>query len=256
MFCKKCGAEINGDGVACSKCGCAVAGTQQKKTSALAIASFILGFLFGPAGIVLGIIALDKISVNTNSLKGKGLAIAGIAIGAVFSALFLLMFIVGISAYNNLARKAAVYNGPPKFLELKLVSSDSGKLQAAIAGNIPDGYELKYTLEGNEPLLLEKESLLTGESIASASVTFNNQGGFNEPMVSGRLNPEGAKKFAEITKANIGGKIAILVDGQVQSAPIVREPILNGEFVISGVFSLEEAHALAEGLNSYARSKK
>lgn len=256
MFCRKCGAEINDGAAACSKCGCAATDIRQKKMSMLAIAGFIFGFLCGPAGIILGICALLAISKNINSLKGKGFAIAGIVIGAVSSALFVIVLIAAVGSFNNLAGKAAVYNGPPKFIEFKLVSSDAEKLKSAVARDVPDGYELKRSLNDDEPLLLEKESLLTGDAIENASVVFDRDEQFNSPTVSGKFNREGAKKFAEITAANIGRRIAILVDGEVLSAPVVREAIPTGDFVISGNFSFEEAHALAGGLNSYARSKK
>ncbi|MDD4953343.1 MAG: protein translocase subunit SecD [Candidatus Omnitrophica bacterium] len=129
-------------------------------------------------------------------------------------------------------------------LEFKLVSTDTDKLSQAIAGTIPEGFELKYTQEDNEPVLLEKNTVLAGDALTNASVTFS-QSEFNEPVVALKFNPEGAKKFAEITTNNVGKRLAILLDGKVQSAPRIREPIPTGEAVITGRFAIEEAQDLA-----------
>ena len=134
--------------------------------------------------------------------------------------------------------------GKTAMLEFKIVSPDADKLKQALAGTIPDGFELKNSLEDNEPLLLEKQAVLTGDSLTNASVQFSSSQ-FNEPIVALKFNPEGAKKFAEITAANVGMRLAIVLDGKVQSAPRIREAIPSGEAVISGRFSAEQAQDLA-----------
>jgi len=134
--------------------------------------------------------------------------------------------------------------GKTALLEFKLVSREPDKLQQAIAGNVPEGLELKYTQDDNEPVLLEKQAVLTGASLTNASVNFS-QSQFNEPVVGIKFNPEGAKKFAEITTNNVGRRLAIVLDGKVQSAPNIKEPIPSGEAVISGRFDIEQAQDLA-----------
>jgi SecD/SecF fusion protein len=134
--------------------------------------------------------------------------------------------------------------GKTAMLEFKLVSNDTEKLKAAIAGTVPDGYELKYSQENNEPLLLEKQAVLTGDALTNASVNFS-QSQFNEPVVSLQFSPEGAKKFAEITASNIGRRLAIVLDGKVQSAPNIKEAIPSGQAVISGRFDVAQAQDLA-----------
>ena len=134
--------------------------------------------------------------------------------------------------------------GRTAMLEFKLVSDDTEKLKEAIAGTVADGYELKYSQEDNEPLLLEKQAVLTGDALTNAAVHFS-QSGFNEPMVGLQFNAEGAKKFAEITAANVGRRLAIVLDGKVQSAPRIKEAIPSGEAVISGRFDVEQAQDLA-----------
>jgi SecD/SecF fusion protein len=134
--------------------------------------------------------------------------------------------------------------GKTALLEFKLVLSDPQKIQEAIAGNVPDGYQLKYAQEDNEPLLLEKQAVLTGDALANAFVRFD-QSSFGEPIVALEFNPEGAKKFAEITANNIGKRLAIVLDGKVHSAPRIKDAIPSGEAVITGRFTPEDAQDLS-----------
>lgn len=134
--------------------------------------------------------------------------------------------------------------GKTALLEFKLVSTDLDKLQAAIAGNTPEGYELSHNQEDNEALLLEKEAVLTGDALTNAFVRFD-QSSLNEPVVAIQFNAQGAKKFGEITAANVGKRLAILLDGKVQSAPRIKEAIPSGEAVITGRFSVEDAQDLS-----------
>ncbi len=132
-------------------------------------------------------------------------------------------------------------------LDFKLVSSDHEKIKAALSGNVPEGFELKYAKEDNEPLLLEAKEVLTGDKLSDASVNFS-QSQFGEPVVSLKFNSEGAKKFAEITAANVGRRLAIVLDGKVQSAPNIKEAIPSGEAVITGRFTIEQSQDLAKVL--------
>jgi len=133
--------------------------------------------------------------------------------------------------------------GKTALLEFKLVESDPEKLKAASQGNIPEGYELK-TLAEREVLLLHKKPALTGKYLVDANMRFD-QSQFNQPVVALQFNREGAEEFAKLTSENVGRRLAIVLDGEVQSAPVIREPIPNGEAVISGNFSQREANDLA-----------
>jgi len=143
--------------------------------------------------------------------------------------------------------------GKTALLEFKLVDSDPDKLKAALEGNVPQGYELKYSslpikykkaqLKG-EPLLLVKSASLTGKYLIDANMRFD-QNRFNQPVVALQFNKEGSEQFAKITTDNVGKRLAIVLDGEIQSAPLIREPIPNGEAVISGDFSQSEAGDLA-----------
>jgi protein-export membrane protein SecD len=91
---------------------------------------------------------------------------------------------------------------------------------------------------------------LTGKYLKSAQLSFNPT--TSEPIINLNFNDEGAKLFEEITKANIGKTVAIYLDGQVISAPVVREAISGGQAQISGDFTPVEGRALVGRLNSGA----
>jgi len=96
-----------------------------------------------------------------------------------------------------------------------------------------------------------KSTGLTGKNLKSATVVFQSQG-LGEPQISLRFDEEGTKLFAQLTKANLGKTIAILLDGEIISAPTVQSEITNGEAVITGKFALQEAKTLAQNLNTGA----
>ncbi len=134
--------------------------------------------------------------------------------------------------------------GKTALLEFKLVNSDPDKLKQALEGTVPEGFVLARSQDDNEPLLLEKEAALTGSAIKNASVRFS-QSDFNAPVVGLEFSADGAKKFADLTAANVNKRLAIVLDGKVQSAPRIREAIPSGEAVITGRFSVDEAQDLA-----------
>ncbi|MCX5705131.1 MAG: protein translocase subunit SecD [Candidatus Omnitrophica bacterium] len=134
--------------------------------------------------------------------------------------------------------------GKTALLEFKLVARDPDKLKQALDGNVPEGYELRRSKDDSEPLLLEKQSVLAGDSLTNAGVRFD-QSQFNEPIVTLQFSAEGAKKFADLTAANVGRRLAIVLDGEVQTAPNIKEAIPSGEAVITGRFSVEKAQDTA-----------
>lgn len=94
------------------------------------------------------------------------------------------------------------------------------------------------------------ETGLTGKHIKKANVDFNQENG--QPQVSLLFNSEGVKLFGEITKRNIGKPLAIVVDNFLVSAPTVQQEILDGNAVITGSFTVDEAKKLAISINSGA----
>lgn len=101
------------------------------------------------------------------------------------------------------------------------------------------------------PQFKYKDTGLTGKNLKSASVVFQSQG-LGEPQISLRFDEEGTQLFADLTKKNLSKTIAILLDGNIISAPTVQSEITNGEAVITGKFSLQEAKTLAQNLNTGA----
>ncbi|MEX0918800.1 MAG: protein translocase subunit SecD [Candidatus Paceibacterota bacterium] len=119
----------------------------------------------------------------------------------------------------------------------------------------PDGLSLTPTeIEDGEALLdLSEEDLfipvgLTGRLVKRAQVDFN-AGGLGGPGVLVEFNREGAELLSEITAANIGQPLAIILDGELKSAPIIRDRIDNGQALITGDFTIDEAKALVRDLN-------
>ncbi len=126
------------------------------------------------------------------------------------------------------------------FLEFKLVEEDEQKLRDALGGNVPEGYELAYL--DDVPFLLNKDAAITGADLADAKSGFDSN---MLPNVNLRLNSQGTKKFADVTKKNVGKRLAIVLDGKIKTAPSIREPIPSGEAQITGRFSVEEAKDIA-----------
>ena len=127
------------------------------------------------------------------------------------------------------------------FLEFKLVDDDKERMAKALKGEIPKGYELDYSEDGS-PILLEKKAVLTGNDLSDAKSGFDSS---MMPDVNLTLNAEGTKKFAKLTAENVGRRLAIVLDGKVKSAPVIREPIATGNAQITGRFTVEEARDLA-----------
>ncbi len=93
------------------------------------------------------------------------------------------------------------------------------------------------------PYIVKKNVLLTGDLLAEAHVSIDQR--FNEPYVSLRFNEAGAKIFEEITGKYVKRRLAIILDGNLYSAPVIQEKIEGGNAQISGNFTLEEARDLA-----------
>lgn len=91
---------------------------------------------------------------------------------------------------------------------------------------------------------------LTGSDLKQTNVTFDQNSG--KPQVQLVFSDDGAKKFAEITKRNVGKVVAIALDNQIIEAPRVNEPIINGNAVISGSFTTDQAKSLSIQLNAGA----
>lgn len=134
--------------------------------------------------------------------------------------------------------------GRTAHLEFRLVSDDVTLTAEAEKGAVPDGYEIKKVKNGTneDQLIVAKDAVLTGERLTNAAVGFDQYG---KAMVELSLDKEGAKIFDRVTFQNIGRRLAIILDGVVHSAPVIRDRISGGNAQISGGFSNEEAKDLA-----------
>jgi protein-export membrane protein SecD len=114
---------------------------------------------------------------------------------------------------------------------------------------LPDGVELMYDHDTKEPMLIESPLLMTGDMLATANVDFSgNQ--FGQPEIAFELTSAGEGLFASLTEENVGRRMAIILDGVVQSAPVIKGRIGGGRGVIEGQFTVDEAKDLALVLRS------
>jgi preprotein translocase subunit SecD len=118
-------------------------------------------------------------------------------------------------------------------------------IDQALRGQVPpDSEVLKSTkAENNQPYVIEKRVVVSGEDLTDAQPGFDQRNG--EPIVSFKFNNNGARRFAQITQENVGKPFAIVLDNEVISAPVIREPILGGSGQISGNFTVQAANDLA-----------
>jgi len=117
--------------------------------------------------------------------------------------------------------------------------------EQALQSRPPPESEIVYgsKAENRQPYLLEKRVIVSGEELTDAQPGFDQR--TSEPIVTFKFNTSGARKFAQVTQENVGRPFAIVLDDEVISAPVIREPILGGSGQISGNFTVESANNLA-----------
>jgi len=129
---------------------------------------------------------------------------------------------------------------------VRLVDDTPGALEAAVSGRVPSGTELLYDRTGR-PILVKREVVLTGERLTDAQPGFDSQ--TNEPAVHLTLDAAGARIFRDITRDNVGKRMAILlIDrgvAEVVTAPVIRTEISGGRVQISGAMTTSEARDIA-----------
>src|SRR5438128_2625834 len=142
-------------------------------------------------------------------------------------------------------------------LEFRLVYPDSGERLRAIDASkevIPPEYRIevyKHPAEGNEKpteerLLVKKKADLGGDRVSGSNAYYGNEGW----TVQLKFDSEGAQKFGQITEQYKGHRFAIVLDGIIQSAPVIRDAIYGGDAVITGMFGEQEARGLASVLEN------
>ena len=131
-------------------------------------------------------------------------------------------------------------------LEIRMVNDDQGVLEAAIGGNVPFGSDL-FTERGGSPLVVRRQVVLTGDRINDAQPGFDQR--TNEPAVHVNLDGSGARIFRDVTRENVGKRMAIVLvekgKAEVITAPVIREEIGGGRVQISGRMTTREASDVA-----------
>ena len=131
-------------------------------------------------------------------------------------------------------------------LEIRMVNDEPGVLEAAVAGSVPLGSDL-FTERGGTPLVVRRQVVLTGDRINDAQPGFDSRS--NEPAVHVNLDGTGARIFKEVTRDNVGKRMAIVLvergKAEVITAPVIREEIGGGRVQISGRMTTREANDVA-----------
>src|SRR6478609_8886227 len=116
--------------------------------------------------------------------------------------------------------------------------------EQALQGRVPPDSEILYSsTQPRTPYLVEKRVLVSGGDLTDAQPGFDQR--TSEPIVNFKFNTSGARKFAQATQENVGLPFAIVLDNEVISAPVIREPITGGQGQISGSFTVQAANDLA-----------
>ena len=147
-------------------------------------------------------------------------------------------------------KRAIALIGKTALLEFKLVDEEHS-VQEALKGNVPPGDEILYQVsvdpdtghERKTPYLLKKRTALTGEYLTDARVQIDSR--YNEPYVSISFDARGARLFEQVTGQNVKKRLAIVLDGKVNSAPVIQDKISGGKAQITGRYTTDEARDLA-----------
>ncbi|THD54454.1 MAG: protein translocase subunit SecD [Bradyrhizobium sp.] len=128
-------------------------------------------------------------------------------------------------------------------MEFRMVDSTVPPDQAT-QGRVPPDSEILMSAQAPKiPYVIKKQILVSGGELTDAQPGFDQRSG--EPIVSFRFNSSGSRKFAQATSENVGQPFAIVLDNEVISAPVIREPITGGSGQISGSFTVQAANELA-----------
>lgn len=141
-------------------------------------------------------------------------------------------------------RRAVQIIGQTAHLEFHLVRDDVDPGKAVLPTGVVALPLLEKTAgqEKESLIAVEKDAMLTGEDVADARPSFDNM---NQAYVTLNFNARGGRIFERVTSENVGRRMAIVLDGKVYSAPVIRERIGGGRASISGNFTTAEAQDLA-----------
>ena len=141
--------------------------------------------------------------------------------------------------------KAKDILGRTATLEVRMVCESPEELAALNAGTVPFGCE-RYSERGGRPILVRRQIILTGENLNDAQAGFDDT---QQPAVHLNLDAKGARIFRDVTRENVGKRMAILLfekgKGEVVTAPVIRSEIGGGRVQISGAMTTQEANDTA-----------
>jgi preprotein translocase subunit SecD len=128
-------------------------------------------------------------------------------------------------------------------LDFRMVDTTVPPDQALQGRAPPDSEVLMSSTSPKVPYVIKKQVVVSGADLTDAQPGFDQRSG--EPIVSFRFNTSGSRKFAQATSENVGQPFAIVLDNEVISAPVIREPITGGAGQISGSFTVQQANDLS-----------
>jgi len=128
-------------------------------------------------------------------------------------------------------------------MEFRMVDTSVPPDQAQAAGLPADDELLMSASSPKVPYVIKKQVLVSGGDLTDAQPGFDQR--TSEPVVNFKFNTSGSRKFAQATSENVGQPFAIVLDNEVISAPVIREPITGGQGQISGNFTVQSANDLA-----------
>jgi preprotein translocase subunit SecD len=188
----------------------------------------------------LRLLRQQSIEVIEQRLANFGVAAAGLQRDGTDRLRILLAGIRDPERFGTIfAKKARITF---RLLDLSMTPAE------ALRDSPPRESELLYELNSKVPHLVLRQVAMEGGEIIDAAPGFDQN--TRQPIVSFRFGASGTRRFAEITRENIGRPFAIVLDNEVLSVPIIREPILGGSGQISGSFTLEDANTIAMLLRS------
>ena len=143
-----------------------------------------------------------------------------------------------VSAGLIILLTAVAHTAPAAVFQLRLVdAAPSDQAERMILAHKTK--EVAY----DEVLYVQKEALLDQSALRSAKAVNDKQ--TNRPTITITFTPAGQKAFADVTRQNIGKRLAIVIGGELLTAPTIRSEITDGQAVISGSFTYREAQDLA-----------
>jgi SecD/SecF fusion protein len=169
----------------------------------------------------------------------------------------ILIQLPGLSQSVKESAKAQIQKAA--YLEFRMVKSDSDEILKN-GDPIPPGYELLKKVEAQptgpsrvtEVVVKKKaENGLAGDIVQNAYVTRDN---FGNPQISFEMTKDGGFRFGEVTSKNVGQRLAVVLDGELQTAPVIENAIMTGNCQITGRYTDQEAFALANVLQNPLRA--